>query len=794
MRRHFFESRQNHNDKSFFFTLLLTFILSSIISTLILTIFLTVNYINSITSAIKKSNQQLLSQTNFAINQMDENAERLASSFLTNSHILAYLYSLDIESTIPVLTSNDLKKQLLALSYVESIYLYNSTTGYAYSSKTGYQTTLDDFEDKKTAALLKDADFLGNNAKKPIPGPIDPQTGAVKVISYFFPISSSQDQRDAIVINIALSSLTDSIDSLKRWATDSGSGFVLLDESKSYLTGILSGSMAGDGTWLSSALKSISASKELDSSFVKINGSYYFQVCTKDNCYGWYLLNYISAGDILHDVIFTTLTGFLLFLCVLAISFLFCMYFSQRLNTPIQTLVRALNEEKHLPTADPNAPKEFQKILSAVSSLKNNNQQLRSLQRKTKYSRTQDCLNRLIENHSLDSPEQTKQQLEHLGLSYLEREKLCMAILKIDNYRQFLSLQNPDDLWTVRFSAINVIEELASTAFSCNAFSRSDDKFILLMAIKTPDDDSDHFNENDIPDVLLTIQENISRFLHFTVSIAYSTIFHGIENLPVVYANVKDSLLLKMQYGHNCLIDPYRSDELPDEDFRLSSRGVSQLADHLVNGQTQAAWSDYNTLTNQLFSYSYNEIMSTIIRMVYMVYERLIEKYPMLKDTFTQNMKGLLANLEYAEIADDIHGNIRTFLEDTAAAIQKLKEDPAQQNSVIISEKMTAIIQNEYANPTLCLCSIADKIGLSTNYAGHIFKQCVGMSVSQYILELRMEEAARLLRTTSLPLQQILEKVGLEKNNYFYTRFKNHFGMPLSEYRQKLLDASPEKA
>lgn len=785
MQKHFLEGRQNHNDKSFFFTLLFTFILSSIISTLILTIFLTVNYINSITSTLKKANQQLLSQTNFTIDQMDENVDRLASSFLTNNNIMAYLYSLDIESTIPVLTGNDMKKQLLALPYVESIYLYNSTTGYIYSSKTGYQTSLDDFENPEAAAVLKDADYLTHNARLPIPGSRDPQTNAATVVSYYFPMASSGTLRDAIVINITISSLTDSIDSLKRLATGSDSSFLLLDETKSYLTGILSKNTANDSDWLPSALETISGLENPDSSFVKINGSYYFQICTKNNRYGWYLLNYISAGDILHDVIFTTLTGFVLFLCALAISFLFCMYFSRRLNTPIQTLARALNEDKRLPAADPNAPKEFRKILSAVSSLQSSNQQLRSLQRKTKYSQTQDCLNRLLENHSLDSPEQTKQQLEHLGLSYLEREKLCMAVLKIDNYQQFLTLQNPDDLWAIRFSAINIMEELASAVYPCNAFSRADDKIILLMAIKTQAEES---GENDIPAVLHTIQENISRFLHFTVSIAYSTIFHGLDNLPVVYANMKNSLLLKMQCGHNCIIDPYRSEELPDEDFQLSSRGVAQFADHLASGQMEAAWADYNGLTNQLFSYNYNEIMSTIIRMVYMVYERLIEKYPMLKDTITQNMKGLLANLEYAEVADDIHRHIRAFLEATTAAIQKLKEDPAQQNSVIISEKMTAIIQKEYANPTLCLCSIADKIGLSTNYAGHMFKQCIGMSVSQYILELRMEEAARLLQTTSLPLQQILEKVGLEKNNYFYTRFKNHFGMSLSEYKQKLLD------
>ncbi len=185
--------------------------------------------------------------------------------------------------------------------------------------------------------------------------------------------------------------------------------------------------------------------------------------------------------------------------------------------------------------------------------------------------------------------------------------------------------------------------------------------------------------------------------------------------------------------------------------------------------------------------------MSTIIRMTYMVYERLIEKYLMIKDGLTQNTKSLLANLEYAEIAEDIHNHVRVFLDETADAIRKLKEDPAQQNAAIISEKMTAIIKLEYANPTLCLCSIADKIGLSTNYAGHMFKQSIGMSVSQYILELRMGQVARLLQTTSLPIQQILEKVGLEKNNYFYTRFKNHFGMSLSEYKQKLLE-SPQNA
>ena len=184
---------------------------------------------------------------------MDENVGRLASSFLTNSHIMAYLYSLDIESTIPVLTANDLKKQLLALPYVESVYLFNGTNGYIYSSKTGYQTSLSDFEDPGAATLLKDRNFLSSGAKRPVPGSKDPRTGAVKTISYYFPMDSSDGLNDIIVINISISSLTDSIDSLKRLTAASGSGFILLDENKSFLTGIVSGSMEDDGNWLSCA-------------------------------------------------------------------------------------------------------------------------------------------------------------------------------------------------------------------------------------------------------------------------------------------------------------------------------------------------------------------------------------------------------------------------------------------------------------------------------------------------------------------------------------------------------------
>ena len=223
--------RRHISVKNFFYTLLFTFILSSIISTLILTVFLTVNYINSITSTIKKANQQLLSQTNFAIDQMDENVGRLASSFLTNSHIMAYLYSLDIESTIPVLTANDLKKTVAGPPLCgKCLSFLMEPTVIFIPPKQVTRHLLAILKTPAQPPCLRTGTFYLQAPNAPVPGSKDPRTGAVKTISYYFPMDSSDGLNDIIVINISISSLTDSIDSLKRLTAASGSGFILLDE------------------------------------------------------------------------------------------------------------------------------------------------------------------------------------------------------------------------------------------------------------------------------------------------------------------------------------------------------------------------------------------------------------------------------------------------------------------------------------------------------------------------------------------------------------------------------------
>ena len=72
--------------------------------------------------------------------------------------------------------------------------------------------------------------------------------------------------------------------------------------------------------------------------------------------------------------------------------------------------------------------------------------------------------------------------------------------------------------------------------------------------------------------------------------------------------------------------------------------------------------------------------------------------------------------------------------------------------------------------------------GKSPAYIGRLFKEKTNRFVAEQILFVRMEKLRVLLNTTSLPVNALLDRVGLEKTNYFYTLFKKHFGVPLSAY------------
>ena len=81
---------------------------------------------------------------------------------------------------------------------------------------------------------------------------------------------------------------------------------------------------------------------------------------------------------------------------------------------------------------------------------------------------------------------------------------------------------------------------------------------------------------------------------------------------------------------------------------------------------------------------------------------------------------------------------------------------------------------------------IAEYVALSENYLSRLFHKETGMSISDYILQKRLNMAKKLLIQTNMSISGIGETVGYETTAYFIRLFKRELGITPKEYRKQM--------
>lgn len=92
---------------------------------------------------------------------------------------------------------------------------------------------------------------------------------------------------------------------------------------------------------------------------------------------------------------------------------------------------------------------------------------------------------------------------------------------------------------------------------------------------------------------------------------------------------------------------------------------------------------------------------------------------------------------------------------------------------------------NTHYPEQLTLESISEKYFLSKYYFSHTFKENTGFSFTQYLNNVRIKEAKRLLLTSSLTVNEIAIRVGFQSNTHFGRVFRQITGVCPSRYRKE---------
>lgn len=124
------------------------------------------------------------------------------------------------------------------------------------------------------------------------------------------------------------------------------------------------------------------------------------------------------------------------------------------------------------------------------------------------------------------------------------------------------------------------------------------------------------------------------------------------------------------------------------------------------------------------------------------------------------------------------------FLYALADPLFALKKGCSPREEPSIVEAMKEMIELNYMND-LNLSQIAEQYHYNLSYLSDLFKTKTGKSFLQYLTDVRMSKAVRLLDVTPLALSDIAELTGFSNASYFSTKFKKVFGISPSEHRQK---------
>ncbi len=163
----------------------------------------------------------------------------------------------------------------------------------------------------------------------------------------------------------------------------------------------------------------------------------------------------------------------------------------------------------------------------------------------------------------------------------------------------------------------------------------------------------------------------------------------------------------------------------------------------------------------------YNECISLLNRKGRESDELYLYSFEQLTEQF-EDVRDMIDDLKrlFREEKDQIHH-------------QQVKTQPGR------SSTFSAMLEyiNDHFGEDITILGLSKRFNLNSNYISQLFRKELDKTFTEYLTGLRMNRASVLLRTTSIPINEIADQVGYKDYFYFSKMFKKIIGVPPRGYR-----------
>ena len=102
-----------------------------------------------------------------------------------------------------------------------------------------------------------------------------------------------------------------------------------------------------------------------------------------------------------------------------------------------------------------------------------------------------------------------------------------------------------------------------------------------------------------------------------------------------------------------------------------------------------------------------------------------------------------------------------------------------------LMERIMKVVNENMGDSDFNVEKMCDEVGVSRTQLHRKLKEMTGVPTSEFLRNIRLNEAARLIRERKINITQVSYMVGFANNSHFSTAFKKYFGMSPTEYAAK---------
>ena len=362
--------------------------------------------------------------------------------------------------------------------------------------------------------------------------------------------------------------------------------------------------------------------------------------------------------------------------------------------------------------------------------------------------------------------------------AYQRLQELMKGKLQTVSMIQIDPKGNDNERWPaqtrklVEFAIHNIVQESLLSYGTGYLFLKNGNYTVVL----------DH-DEPEMPKLLAdTLIRNIDSFLKLKVSIGIGGSKQELMQLEASCEEAGNALGMTYFYGMNRTLSYMLPEQRKDSEHKLFALQLD-IIKAMTGQQWEAVLSSLTELMKVIEAATIGNrklaVSASFSSILHIVQEVKKSGAKLPEGGFDiQHLQSRLEQYDsYAELSEGLRDMLKELFERS--------DDQSGNKERTLIAKMIAYIDEHYRED-ISLESVAAIAFMNPYYFSSFFKKHMKRNFKQYVTDLRMQHAIRLLATTDMMVYEIAEEVGYKNARHFSDMFKKQTGKLPQEYKQSI--------